>query len=66
MALKKKRPNPAYAEYLKQLEHLNGLIDKFNNTPSMHGQKWIDSQVKYYTGKLNELKENKPERYLTD
>ncbi len=38
-----------------QVRALQAFIKKLENTPTMHGQKWKDSMLAHYRGKLKDL-----------
>jgi hypothetical protein len=38
-----------------QVKQCRAFIKKLENTPTMHGQKWKDSMLRHYRGKLEEL-----------
>ena len=42
-------------EWQKQVRACRNFIKKLEKTPTMHGQKWKDSMLLHYRGKLKEL-----------
>lgn len=44
----------------KQVRQCRAFIKKLEVTPTMHGQKWKDSMLKHYRGKLKELLADRP------
>ena len=64
MGRAKKALNPHFVTYQEQRDKLKAMITRFEGMVSMHGQKWVDSQVAYYNRRLNELEEVKPKQYI--
>ncbi len=51
-----RKASTQYDRELQRQERLcRGFIKKLENTPTMHGQKWKDSMLLHYRGKLREL-----------
>ncbi len=47
----------------KQVRKCRQFIKNLEETPTMHGQKWKDSMLKHYRGKLKELLADRPKPF---
>lgn len=55
-----RKRNPMLKEWRAAIEYHETQINRYEKTVSPHGQKWLDSMIKYHKQCINTLQLNKP------
>jgi len=59
-ARKEARLKAERAEWRRAMEQVQRNIARFESMHSMHGEKWVQSMLRYWRGRRDELKARRP------